>query len=81
VAIALVAALAIGGIGLIGLGGGEFRLPILVGIAARAAMPMNQLLSLVTLVTALLVRWRMSSLVDVGAFAAPDATSGRQSAR
>jgi hypothetical protein len=39
----------IGGIGgLIGLGGGEFRLPILVGLigfAARAAVPMNQILS------------------------------------
>ena len=63
----------IGGIGgLIGLGGGEFRLPILVGLigfAARAAVPMNQILSLVTLVTALVVRWRTGSLVGVGAFA------------
>jgi len=71
--IALGCALLIGGIGgLIGLGGGEFRLPILVGLigfTARAAVPMNQLLSLVTLVTALLVRWYGGSLVGVGAFA------------
>lgn len=66
-------ALLIGGIGgLIGLGGGEFRLPILVGLigfTARAAVPMNQLLSLVTLVTALIVRWHTGSLVAVDAFA------------
>lgn len=72
-AIALACALLIGGIGgLIGLGGGEFRLPILVGLigfAARAAVPMNQILSLVTLVTALVVRWHTGSLVGVGAFA------------
>ena len=71
--IALGCALVIGGVGgLIGLGGGEFRLPILVGLigfAARAAVPMNQILSLVTLCTALVVRWRTGSLVGVGAFA------------
>jgi len=71
--IALSCALLIGGIGgLIGLGGGEFRLPILVGLigfAVRAAVPMNQILSLVTLVTALVVRWHTGSLVGVGAFA------------
>src|ERR1700680_4117847 len=71
--IALACALLIGGIGgLIGLGGGEFRLPILVGLigfAARAAVPMNQILSLITLVTALVVRWHTGSLVGVGAFA------------
>jgi len=70
--IALTAALVIGGIGgLIGLGGGEFRLPILVlliGFTARSAIPMNQLLSLVTLVTALAVRSQTGSLVGVGAF-------------
>jgi uncharacterized membrane protein YfcA len=73
ITIALGCALLIGGIGgLIGLGGGEFRLPILVGLigfAARAAVPMNQILSLVTLVTALVVRWYTGSLVGVGAFA------------
>jgi uncharacterized membrane protein YfcA len=71
--IALACATLISGIGgLIGLGGGEFRLPILVGLigtAARAAVPMNQILSLVTLVTALIVRWHIGSLVGVGAFA------------
>src|SRR5436190_21359423 len=71
--IALGCALLIGGIGgLIGLGGGEFRLPLLVGLigfTARAAVPMNQILSLVTLVTALIVRWDTGSLVVVGAFA------------
>jgi uncharacterized membrane protein YfcA len=71
--IALTCATVIGGIGgLIGLGGGEFRLPILVGLigfAARAAVPMNQILSLVTLATALVVRWHTGSLVGVGAFA------------
>ena len=71
--IALACAALIGGIGgLIGLGGGEFRLPILVGLigfAARAAVPMNQILSLVTLTTALVVRWHTGSLVGVGAFA------------
>ena len=71
-AIALACALLIGGIGgLIGLGGGEFRLPVLValiGFTARAAVPMNQILSLITLVTALIVRWHTGSLVGVGAF-------------
>src|SRR5207302_10320597 len=68
--IALSCALLIGGIGgFIGLGGGEFRLPILVtliGFTARAAVPMNQILSLVTLVAALIVRWHTGSLVGVG---------------
>src|ERR1700730_18539724 len=73
ITIALGCALLIGGIGgLIGLGGGEFRLPILValiGFAARTAAPMNQILSLVPLVAALIVRWHTGSLVGVGAFA------------
>ena len=73
ITLALACATLIGGIGgLIGLGGGEFRLPILVGLigfTARAAVPMNQMLSLVTLVTALAVRWHTGSLVGVGAFA------------
>src|ERR1700731_5069807 len=73
VTIALGCAMLIGGIGgLIGLGGGEFPLPILVGLigfTARAAVPMNQILSLVTLITALIVRWHTGSLVAAGAFA------------
>jgi uncharacterized membrane protein YfcA len=52
IAIAFGCALLIGGIGgLIGLGGGEFRLPLLVsliGFSARRAVPMNQILSLIT---------------------------------
>src|ERR1700751_2266153 len=71
--IAFGCALLIGGIGgFVGPGGGEFRLPILValiGFTARAAVPMNQILSLITLVTALVVRWHTGSLVGVGAFA------------
>ncbi len=50
----------IGGLaGLIGLGGGEFRLPVLtqiIGFSARAAVPLNLLVSLVTLAFALVVR-------------------------
>jgi uncharacterized membrane protein YfcA len=72
---ALGSALLIGGIGgLIGLGGGEFRLPLLVGLigfTARTAVPMNQVLSLITLVTALAVRWHTGVLVGVGSFAPP----------
>jgi uncharacterized membrane protein YfcA len=73
ITIALGCALVIGGIGgLIGLGGGEFRLPLLVGLigfTARAAVPMNQILSLITLITALLVRCHTGSLIGVGSFA------------
>lgn len=72
-AVALACALLIGGVGgLIGLGGGEFRLPILVGLigfTARTAVPMNQMLSLVTLCTALALRWYTGLLVGVGSFA------------
>jgi hypothetical protein len=67
ITIALGCALLIGGIrGLIGLGGGEFRLPLLVGLigfTARGAVPMNQILSLITLITALIVRWHTGSLI------------------
>jgi uncharacterized protein len=73
ITIAFGCASVIGGVGgLIGLGGGEFRLPLLValiGFTARAAVPMNQILSLVTLVTALVVRWHTESLVEVSSFA------------
>ena len=47
-------------------------MPILVGLigfSARATVPMNQILSLVTLVTALVVRWHTGTLVRGGAFA------------
>jgi uncharacterized membrane protein YfcA len=52
--------LPIGGLGgLIGLGGGEFRLPVLmyvIGFDARSAVPLNLLTSLVTLTFALAIR-------------------------
>ena len=56
----------IGGlVGLVGLGGGEFRLPVLmyvVGYPARTAVPLNLAVSLVTLTFALLVRSRTLSV-------------------
>jgi uncharacterized membrane protein YfcA len=59
----------IGGLaGLIGLGGGEFRLPVLVGLlgyASRAAVPLNLVVSLVTLVSALAIRGQSLSLAPV----------------
>jgi uncharacterized membrane protein YfcA len=58
----------IGGLaGLVGLGGGEFRLPVLmyvVGYPAKMAVPLNLAVSLVTLTFALIVR---NSSVSVGA--------------
>jgi len=57
--------------GLIGLGGGEFRLPVLVerlGFSLRSAVPMNLLISLLTLGAALLICARTLSLVAVRPF-------------
>jgi len=58
----------IGGLaGLVGLGGGEFRLPVLlyvVGYPARTAVPLNLAVTLVTLTFALIVR---SGAVSVAA--------------
>lgn len=54
--------------GLIGLGGGEFRLPILTsvfGYAVRQAVPLNLVISLVTLVAALGIRSQTLSLAAV----------------
>src|SRR5215212_290317 len=51
--------------GLIGLGGAEFRLPVLAGVfgyAARRAVALNLVISLVTVVSALLIRGGMLSL-------------------
>ena len=52
----------IGGLGgLIGLGGGEFRLPVLmyaIGFDAKAAVPLNLIVSLVTLAFSMIVRSR-----------------------
>ncbi len=45
--------------GLIGLGGGEFRLPILIllfGLLAKTAVPLNLVISLITLLGALVIR-------------------------
>ena len=56
----------IGGLtGLVGLGGGEFRLPVLmyvVGYPPRTAVPLNLAVSLVTLTFALVVRSRAVSV-------------------
>ena len=56
----------IGGLaGLVGLGGGEFRLPVLmyaVGYPARTAVPLNLAVSLITLTFALFVRSRAVSV-------------------
>lgn len=54
--------------GLIGLGGAEFRLPVLVGplgYRARQAVPLNLAVSLVTIVTSLVIRTRSLSLVPL----------------
>jgi uncharacterized protein len=54
--------------GLIGLGGGEFRLPVLVhgvGFGVKSAVPLNLMVSLVTLAFALTVRSRAVSLTAV----------------
>jgi uncharacterized membrane protein YfcA len=53
--------------GLIGLGGGEFRLPVLmyaIGFGAKSAIPLNLIVSLMTLAFAMLVR---SSVVPTSA--------------
>ncbi len=59
----------IGGLaGLIGLGGGEFRLPVLmhaIGFGAKAAVPLNLMVSMVTLTFALVTRSRFVSTADV----------------
>jgi uncharacterized membrane protein YfcA len=56
----------IGGLGgLIGLGGGEFRLPVLmygIGFDAKSAIPLNLMVSLVTLAFSMIVRSRAVSL-------------------
>jgi uncharacterized protein len=54
--------------GLIGLGGAEFRLPVLAGplrYAARQAVPLNLAVSLVTLVVALITRGRTLSFATL----------------
>ncbi|HET6658735.1 MAG TPA: TSUP family transporter, partial [Rubrobacter sp.] len=54
--------------GLIGLGGAEFRLPVLAGVfgyAARRAVALNLAISLVTVASALLIRAGTLSLTPV----------------
>ena len=59
----------IGGLaGLIGLGGGEFRLPVLmhgIGFDAKSAVPLNLMISLVTLTFAMISRSGLVSLVAI----------------
>jgi len=59
----------IGGLaGMIGLGGGEFRLPVLVhavGFEAKSAVPLNLMISLITLSFALLARGTTLSVLSV----------------
>ncbi len=66
---ALLYAVPIGALGgLIGLGGAEFRLPVLVGplgYSTRQAVPINLATSLATLLAALLIRSRTLSLAPV----------------
>lgn len=50
--------------GLIGLGGAEFRLPVLVGLLkrqAREAVPINLAVSLITIITSLFIRLKVVS--------------------
>jgi uncharacterized membrane protein YfcA len=54
--------------GLIGLGGAEFRLPVLVGplgYRVRQAVPLNLAVSIVTIITSLLIRSRSLSLTPL----------------
>src|SRR5918912_441965 len=54
--------------GLIGLGGAEFRLPVLArvfGYKARRAVALNLAISLITVVSALLIRGATLSLIPV----------------
>lgn len=56
----------IGGLGgLVGLGGGEFRLPVLmhaIGFDAKPAIPLNLMVSFITLSFALATRWHAAPL-------------------
>lgn len=63
-------AVPIGGLaGLIGLGGGEFRLPVLthvIGFPPKSAIPLNLMISLATLAAALVTRNHAVSVGSVG---------------
>jgi uncharacterized protein len=57
--------------GLIGLGGAEFRLPVLagpLGYPARQAVPINLAVSLATVTAALLIRGQMLSYAPVAPY-------------
>jgi uncharacterized membrane protein YfcA len=57
--------------GLIGLGGAEFRLPVLAGplrYAVRQAVPLNLAVSIITIIASLLIRSRSLSLAPVAPF-------------
>ncbi|WP_243147470.1 hypothetical protein [Scytonema sp. UIC 10036] len=57
--------------GLIGLGGAEFRLPVLAGVLgyeARQAVPLNLAVSLVTIAASLAIRTKTISLTAVMPF-------------
>lgn len=65
--------------GLIGLGGGEFRLPVLTalfGYATRAAVPMNLLISFITLAASLFIRAGTLSMQPVWPFSVEIAALG-----
>lgn len=54
--------------GLIGLGGAEFRLPVLVGplhYSAKQAVPLNLAVSLITVIASLLIRANTLSLTPL----------------
>jgi uncharacterized protein len=58
--------------GLIGLGGAEFRLPVLVGplrYSPRQAVPLNLAVSIITIAAALVIRSRTLSLAPVTPYA------------
>jgi uncharacterized protein len=58
--------------GLIGLGGAEFRLPVLVGplrYSPRQAVPLNLAVSIITIAAALVIRSRTLSFVPVAPYA------------
>src|SRR3954470_1284898 len=57
--------------GLIGLGGAEFRFPVLVGplhYSPRQAVPLNLSVSIITIIASLLIRMRSLSLAPVAPF-------------
>ncbi len=76
--LALAAGAAIGVLGgLIGLGGAEFRLPVLIALfalAAHQAVRINLLISLVTLAASAMARFGFSSFPELNAHAATIAT-------